>query len=333
MPKLRIETFHPELQKIVPFIPRFTFGPKNLRLVRLLGLVSRIPWFRKKPAGVRVENIYIPGAQARIRLRVYRPDVLRPPAPAMLWLHGGGFILGTPEQDDAYCVQFARELGMLVASVDYRCAPEYPFPHGLEDSYAALQWVSAHAAQLGIDAGRIALGGESGGGGLAAALAQYACDKKEVRPVFQLLIYPMLDDRTVARLDLAARADPPASEDPTASAAPTASAYLGWDPESNRFAWECYLGARRGAADPPPYAVPARRVDLAGLPPAWIGVGTLDMFHAEDVAYAQRLRECGVACETCVVPGAFHGFDLAGPRLTVVRDFHAAQIAALKRCL
>jgi acetyl esterase/lipase len=176
-------------------------------------------------------------------------------------------------------------------------------------------WVASHSLQLGVDAKRLAIGGESAGGGLAAALAQLAHDRQEIRPVLQLLVYPMLDDRTVLRTDV---------DD---------SHSVTWTQQSNRFGWESYLGQDCGAEDVPAYSVPARRKNLSGLPPAWIGVGSLDLFHDEDVAYAQRLTENGIECELAVVPGAFHGFDVFDPQIPVVRDFRKSQISALRRYL
>ena len=270
----------------------------------------------QKSSGIRIENIPIPGpdSRTRLRLRCYRPPSGTRLA-GLLWLHGGGYIAGRPEMDDPACLHFAREAGIAVVSVDYRTAPENPFPCALEDSYTALKWAAAQVVQLGIDPGRLAVGGASAGGGLAAALAQAAHDRAEIRLGFQLLVYPMLDDRSLSLPGLDSRA------------------YLGWDPASNRFGWQAYLGKHLGATRLPDYAVPARRENLAGLPPAWIGVGSLDLFHNEDLAYGQRLRECGVACETITIPGAFHGFDLVGPQLPVVRDFRASQIAAMLRHL
>ncbi len=308
----QISEVHPELQYVARRIPNLTMTHRNLWLWRLM---DHVLWRRRLPKDIRIENIQIPiqDNQAQIRLRMYRPQSAASPAPILVWLHGGGYIMGTPEQDDPCCIQYARDAGLIVASVDYRYAPTYPFPIPLEDSYAALKWVVAQAAQLGIDAHRIAIGGESAGGGLAAALGQLAHDRNEIEPVFQLLVYPMLDDRTSLRTDLIDHGH-----------------YL-WNQASNRFGWESYLGKFCGTADLPGYAVPARREDLSGLPPAWIGVGTLDLFHDEDVAYAHRLQDCGVECELIVVSGAFHGFDMATPKLPVVQDFRDSQIAALKR--
>lgn len=303
----------PELQRIAKIVPRITFTRKNLWLWRSLDHWS---WKRRIPGDLVIENLSIPAqdAEATLRLRVYRPKSLTAPAPVLLWMHGGGYIIGSPEQDDPSCSQYVRELGIVVASVDYRRAPEHPFPTSLEDCDTALTWVAAHPERLGSDATRIAVGGASAGGGLAAALVQLAHDRKTIQPRLQLLVYPMLDDRTALRTDI----------DDT---------NMVWNQKSNRFGWEAYLGAAYGTQDVPAYAAPPRRADVAGLPPAWIGVGTQDLFYDEDVAYAQRLKDSGVACELYSVPGAFHGFDVAGTRFQVVRDFRQAQIAALRKYL
>ncbi len=309
-----LSAVHPELQEIIKIMPQRTYSAQNLWFWRLRRLIS---WGSAKPGDIHIENMAAPDPEHGrwVRVRVYRPIASVAPLPGLIWLHGGGFILGKPALDDALCAEYVRALGIVIVSVDYRYAPQHPFPAALDDSYAAAQWVYAQARELGIDARRIALGGASAGGGLAAALAQYLLDRKAAQPVFQLLVYPMLDDRTSARRD--------GGDIET----------LAWTQGSNRFGWESYLGQPCGAASAPPYSVPARRADLSGLPPAWIGVGTLDLFHAEDVAYAQRLQDCGVACELCVVPGAFHGFDTVGPQPPVVQAFRNSQLAALRRAL
>jgi acetyl esterase/lipase len=311
--KDKLSKIHPELQRAARRFPALTVSKKNLWLARLSLRLMRTP----KTPEVLVEDVHIPGQgdRTRIRLRVYRPKSVAPPTPVLVWLHGGGYVAGRPEINDASSAQYVRELGITVVSVDYRCAPEHPFPAALEDSYSALKWLDSHSQELGIDAKRIAIGGESAGGGLAASLVQLAQDRQEIKPVFQLLVYPMLDDRTVLRTDL---------DD---------SSSVTWNQKSNRFGWESYLGKKCGAGDVPQYAVPARRGDLSGLPQAWIGVGTVDLFHDEAMAYAQRLKGCGVECETYVVPGAFHGFDEFAPRVPVARDFRKSQISALKRSL
>jgi acetyl esterase/lipase len=305
---------HPELRPIAGMIPKFSFSSKNLKILRSL---DHLQWVRKAPKDIFIENIFIPcpDHQTLIRLRIYRSKSIASSAPALIWLHGGGYIFGKPEQDDSCCIQYTRELGIVIVSVDYRYAPEHPFPAPLEDAYSALKWVGSHFDELGIDANRIAIGGASAGGGLAAALVQLVYDRAEISPIFQLLVYPMLDDRTCLCSEIIGYNS------------------MVWTQASNRFGWESYLDQAYGAAELPAYSVPARRENLTGLPPAWIGVGTLDLFHDEDVAYARRLEEQGVACELVVIPGAFHGFDLAGQRLRVVRDFRQSQIAALRRNL
>jgi acetyl esterase/lipase len=298
-----VPAFHPDLAA-ARFLPPFAIGPRSLRLVRRARV--RPP---AAPADVLVREVE---AAPGVALRVYRPRALAAAAPALLWLHGGGFVLGAPEQDEAVGTAWARELGITVAAVRYRLAPDHPAPAAVEDAHAGLL---ALAEQEHVDPQRIAVGGASAGGGLAACLAQCAHDRGGVRPVFQLLRYPMLDDRTVLRTDLDTRG------------------VRVWTPRSNRFGWTSYLGVAPGSPDVPPYAAAARRADLAGLPPAWIGVGTLDLFHAEDLAYAQRLRAAGVPCEVVEVPGAFHGFDALAPRTGVSRTFRAQQAAALRAAL
>lgn len=248
-------------------------------------------------------DVEVVGLPAGASIRIFRPPN-RPadPAPALLWIHGGGYVIGTAAQDDRLCRRFSAELGATVASVDYRLAPQNPYPAALEDCWAAL----TRLAELpGVDPARIAIGGASAGGGLAAALAQLAADRGDVSPVLQLLAYPMLDDRSAAL--------------------PANRSYRLWNPRSNLLAWTAYLGD----ADPR-VAVPARRADLSGLAPAWIGVGTLDLFYDEDLAYAGRLQQAGVPCDVETVSGAFHGFDLLMPKAPVSQKFFASQCASLR---
>jgi acetyl esterase/lipase len=305
-----MSVFHRDLW-LGRFIPRFSVGPRftafarrhtRRRIVRALDDLT-------------VEDVDVPAAgnSPAVSLRLYRPKQLTRPAPAFYWMHGGGFIVGQPEQDEASNIAFARELAMTVGAVRYRLAPEHPAPAAVEYAYAGLRWLHAHAARLNIDPARIAIGGASAGGGLAAALALLAHDRGEVRPAFQLLVYPMLDDRTVKRRDLDTRH------------------VRIWSAGSNAWAWSAYLGYPPGEVSP--YAAAARREDLTGLPPAWIGVGTLDLFHDEDLAYAKRLNDNGVRCEVYVVPGAFHGFDRVFGKAPVSRGFWKEQARALRVAL
>jgi acetyl esterase/lipase len=304
---------HPELRKALRFSVPIVVNARTLWFIRTA--LRMLPVVRTAQ-DIAIRTTAIAGAELgrTIILRIYRPVAHAKLRPGLLWMHGGGYVMGAPGMEDASCAEYAREVGAIVVSVDYRLAPEHPFPAALYDCYAALKWMFSHASELGVDAARIAIGGASAGGGLAAALAQLAFDRKEVEPVFQLLRYPMLDDRTTCEVV------PAANEPPV------------WNRASNLFGWRSYLGAAWHAAEMPACAVPARRANLAGLPPAWIGVGTVDLFHAEDVAYARRLREAGVECELRTVEGAYHGFDMVRHAM-VTREFHRAEIAALKKYL
>lgn len=233
---------------------------------------------------------------------------------AVLWIHGGGHLFGSPEQDGPRCAAMADTLGVPVVAARYRVAPEHPFPADLDDCVAALAWLHAHADELGVDRTRVAVAGASAGGGLAAALAQRAND--EGLPIcYQALVYPMLDDRTVQVRDH-----------------PPGRGVFVWTPRSNAVAWGAYLGATKGspAPAPPRYAVPARREDLGGLPPAWIGVGDLDLFHDEDLAYAERLRAAGVEVTLHVEPGMPHGLDSLDPLPPSMVAFHRRVVDALR---
>jgi acetyl esterase/lipase len=293
MPSTR---FHPDLRTVARFAPRSLVGPRTLKLVRALSPVIR------RGSDHDVEALILGSG---VGVRLHRPGDAEQPGPALLWIHGGGYVIGSAQQDDELCRRFARELGITVAAVDYRLAPEHPYPAPLEDCYAALAWLATLPA---VDPARIAIGGASAGGGLAAAMALLTRDRGEVTPILQLLAYPMLDDRSSS-----------AAESPN---------FRLWSPKSNGFGWSAYLGS----ADPN-IAVPARREDLSGLPPAWIGVGTHDLFHDEDVAYAKRLTAAGVPCQLEVIEGVFHGFDLVMPKAGVSRSFFASQCASLRSAM
>jgi acetyl esterase/lipase len=288
--------FHPDLQRIARLAPQALVGPRSLKLIRRLSGLRR----SKTPDGVEVLTL-----GSGVGVRLHRPVGVEQPGPALLWIHGGGYVMGSAQQDDALCRRFTRELGITVAAVDYRLAPEHPYPAPLEDCYSALTWLAGLPA---VDRARLAIGGASAGGGLAAALALLARDRGELTPTLQLLAYPMLDDRS--------------------GAGPKNPNYRLWGPKSNRFGWSAYLGN----ADPK-IAVPARHDDLSGLPPAWIGVGTHDLFHDEDLAYAERLTAAGVPCHVEVVQGAFHGFDLVVPKAAVSQSFFASQCTSLRTAL
>lgn len=246
-------------------------------------------------------DLTVPGPEGApdVTLRIHTPAGLEGPAPCVYSIHGGGYVFGHRSQDDLRFDRWCPKLGFVGVSVEYRLAPETPWPGPLEDCYAGLRWVFAHAHELGIDATRIGVAGASAGGGLAAALALMARDRGEVRPAFQMLAYPMIDDRQQTE---SSRWEVPI-----------------WGPQQNRFGWMSYLGDRHGTADVPALAAPARAGDLAGLPPALVYVGTLDGFCDEDIVYAMRLYRAGVPTELHVYPGAPHGFDGFAPSSALAR--------------
>ena len=266
---------------------------------------------------VRKEDWLVPGPVGgpEVLVRIYRPTEPASTLPGLLWMHGGGYVIGSLEQEDFTVQHLALEAGCVVVSVAYRQAPEHPFPAPLEDCYAALRWLAASAADLQIDPARLAVGGASAGGGLAAALALLARDRREVRLAFQLLVSPMLDDRNVT----------PSSREITDPRV--------WNREANLFGWRAYVGKNAGGEDVSPYAAPARAADLAGLPPAYLPVGAQDLFLDENIAYAQRLIKAGVHAELHVYPGAFHGSEGYAPTAALSRRFTADRSEALRRAL
>ena len=233
-----------------------------------------------------------------VSVRVHREKSAKGLLPCIYWMHGGGLILGRNIGDDPRFDRWCPRLGCVGVSVEYGLAPESKYPGPVEDCYAGLKWLHAHAEELGIDATRIGIGGASAGAGLAAGLALLVRDRGELPLAFQALIYPMIDDRQITVSS--------GWNDPV------------WPPTANRYGWDSYLGSLKGDAVPC-YAAAARASDLRGLPPTYISVGALDGFADEDVDYANRLRHAGVPLELHVYPGAPHGFDGLTPGTAIAQ--------------
>ncbi|WP_125610209.1 alpha/beta hydrolase [Specibacter cremeus] len=252
---------------------------------------------------------------ADVALRSYTPARGRGPWPCVYWLHGGGMIAGSVAEDDQYCMRLAESTGAVVVSVEYRLAPEHPFPAALDDAYNGLLWTAANTGVLGIDPDRLAIGGASAGGGIAAGTALMARDRHGPALRFQYLLYPMLDDRQ------------------TTHSSHEFTGIPSWNRERNEMGWQCLLGGDHGTGRVSPYAAPARAADLSGLPPAMIQVGELDLFRDEDIDYAARLLRARVPTELSVYAGVYHGSDGLNPEAAVtarmVRDRDEAIIRAL----
>ena len=283
---------HPELLPGLELIPTRDIGARQMEMIRQMGL-ARPPSPEVADVDCTERLIAAPPDAPQVRVLIYRPKAAPATAPAILHIHGGGYILGDPEGSDGANRLLASDLACVIVSVAYRLAPETPFPGPVEDCYAALKWLHASAGELGVDAARIAIKGESAGGGLAAGLAILARDRGEVPIVLQVLTYPMIDDR------------------PASDPHPFTGEFI-WTANSNRFGWESLLGHPPGQDGVSPYAAAARLEDFAGLAPAFIATGALDLFLDENLDYARRLTRGGVPTELHVYPGAYHGFELAG---------------------
>lgn len=306
--------FDPELAAVVPMLPDLDGADPAAMRSSLKAMIAQLP--APDLTGVDCEDRLIPGGPGdpEVPIRIYRPTQRSGPA-AVYSVHGGGFIAGDLDTEHAGNVGLARALGVVVVAVDYRLAPETPFPGPLEDVYAGLVWTTAHAAELGVDPRRIAIHGVSAGGGLCAALALLARDRKGPHIAFQFLGVPELDDR-LATASMTAFTDTPLWSRPKAVAS-----------------WDCYLGVgRAGAEDVSIYAAPARATDLAGLPPAYISVMHFDPLRDEGIAYAQALLAAGVTVELHLFPGTFHGSALI-PDAAISRREGDEAVAVLRRAL
>lgn len=275
---------------------------------------------RQPSAEVPIVRRVIAGAKGQPEVEIF---IVNPneddKRPVVLHMHGGGFVMGSAQDSLLDLQKMSQALDCVIVSVEYRLAPETTYTGSIEDNYAALLWVYHNARAIGADVEHIAVMGESAGGAHAALLALVARDRGEVPVAFQCLVYPMLDDRTGS-----SRSVPP---------------HIGkilWTEENNQFGWGAFLGVPAGSKSVPARAVPARWEDLSGLPPVFIGVGSLDLFADECMVYARRLNAAGVATELRVVPGAFHGFDALGhfgANTGVSESFSRAKLNALRQGL
>ncbi len=283
-----VDHIAPDLRKIMDSLPVVDLKTRTIPEDFVLPVQVKSPL-------VKTTNRMIQGKDTELLIKIYEP-VNKPatPLPALLWIHGGGYLMGHPDFDDSLCEQFVLRANCVVGSIDYRLAPEHAYPAAIEDCYAGLKWMAEHADELQIDPTRLAIGGASAGGGLTAALAILARDRGGPDIVFQMPLYPMIDDRNMT----------PSSHEINQNNFPKA-----WNREMNQFAWSMYLGSAANG-DVPSYAAAAREINLAGLPPAYTCVGDLDPFRDETIDYVARLARADVPVEFHLYPGCFHGFDV-----------------------
>jgi len=305
--------YDPELAPIVAVLPPLDISDIPAARAGMAAMREQLPPF-EKPAAITIEKRTVagPAGDPDIELTIFRPLQQAPDAPALYWIHGGGFVLGDVDSDLVTPAQVADELGAVVVSVEYRLAPEHPFPAPVEDCYAGLAWTAAHAGELGFDPGKLAVGGLSAGGGLAAAVALLARDRGGPALCFQLLDIPEVDDR-LATPSMKQFTDTPL-----------------WNHPNAILSWEAYLGPGHDGGTSP-YAAPARATDLSGLPPAYVVTCEFDPLRDEGIEYAQRLIQAGVATELHHYPGTFHGSSGAGAGTAISARMVSDRLAALAR--
>lgn len=308
------EKVHPDLKDGFTRLPPIIDNVRDVKTLRdrLSPNLEALP----TDAAVAVRNEMIPGDEQapELRVRIYEPKEKKGALPALLWIHGGGYLVGSPESDEGLLIQIAKELQCVVVAPDYRLAPEQRFPAAVDDCYRTLQWMTNEQNSLKIKTNRVAVAGASAGGGLTAAVALKARDEKGPEICFAMPLYPMLDNRNA-----------------TASSYQITDARV-WNRDAAEAAWALYFSEDfRG--DISPYAAPARAENLSGLPPMYIMVGALDMFRDEIIEYAKRLLDAGVPVELHIYPDAFHSFENMLPDAKISQEARSEYIKALGQAL
>ncbi|MCY7939626.1 alpha/beta hydrolase [Bacillus inaquosorum] len=296
-----LETFHD-----------FDFKPENMPAIREQMAEMEAPSIIDENVRITEENIM--GLDENdLKLRIYRLNSNEEAlSPVLLWMHGGGYVLGTVEHDDQLCTRIVNEVHCVVVSVDYRLAPDHPYPAAIEDCYTALKWIADNSESLQIDRSKIGIAGASAGGGLTAALSLLARDRNYPSLCFQMPLYPMIDDRNN-----------------TPSSSEIKEGFV-WNQKANEAGWKMYLGELHGSGDIPPYAAAARAEDYSGLPFTYTCVGQLDPFRDESLTYVSKLAQAGVDVEFHLYPGAYHGFERSNQNAEISKRAVNEYIQAVK---
>lgn len=305
-----INKIHPTLRKATASFPKLPVT-RNFGRVLTRALLPVLLPKTKLPAGITIEQV---STHDGVKLRIYSPAGLKTRA-ALLYIHGGGMMIGSPAMDDALLSKTAAELDIVIVSPQYRLAPENPYPAATNDCHSAWSWIQDNLSQREIAGDRIAIGGESAGGGLAAGLVLRIHDEGGPQPIAQWLFCPMLDDKTALDRSL------------------DEIDHFVWNNKMNLVGWKSYVGKNFGTEDVSDYAAPARRIDLTGLPKAWIGVGDVELFFAENKSYADKLIAAGVSCELDIVSGAPHAFEGLAPDSELAKAYLARAKSWLNKAL
>lgn len=302
--KVTKEMIHPELRRRGRLIQKYFNFKSEKMFVQIQGLLGAVRFFMKTRKLHCAERTIETPDNPALRLCVYSARQPKPDAVGLLWIHGGGYAIGTPEQDIRFIRGFVDATNCVVVAPDYRLSVNEPYPAAVNDCYGALVWMKEHAQELGIRSDQLFVGGNSAGGGLTAAVTLIARDKKEVQVAFQMPLYPMLDDRMIT----------PSSQNNDAPV---------WNTRANEVAWKMYLGDLYGTKDVPVYAAPARESDYTELPPAYTFVGDIEPFCDETKQYVSNLQAAGVQAEIDVYPGCFHSFDVVCKNAAISRQARA----------
>jgi acetyl esterase/lipase len=312
-----VPPFDPELAAVLASAPAGppTVTREMIPAIREMMVTIPVSVIGDRPIVYSDRVVPGPPGGADIALTIFERSDRKPQGPAIYYIHGGGMIIGDRWFGTGTVIDWVNDLDAILISVEYRLAPEHPYPAPVDDCSTALLWVSSHQAELGFDPGRLIIAGASAGGGLAAGVTLKMRDEGGPTLAGQVLIYPMLDDRNETRSSY------------------QFDGFGRWNRASNDTGWDAYLGDRRKTEQVPIYAAPARAMDLSNLPPTFIDVGSAEVFRDENVAYASQIWADGGDCELHVWPGGFHAFDMAAPEAALSKAMMETRTKWLKRTL